>query len=335
MWVQPNVICLGGWSLNLRDVRERLSRPEEDTGLRVPSAPTLSRARLRLDVLMMQWRAQRFKLEPEYFIYLSSDSSPQGGRDFLMSIEDSISRHHASLVVDGNPQALARLSLDPWVCKVGNFPLNLRTLFGSYYMSLISDFCWGKNRDPITRLITNARRAHCGQEPFRSASLALGIAMLVQNLKHYFKVRLVSWTRIPFALRGDMSYVIFPEGVIWMNFTTNDQWWMIRFRSTIIVHTLRLFATALEMQKHCRNIFLACWATAQTMGQNGASRLYHGTVTFFVCFWHGKSCSKCLFNWIRKSWETCTGTSLTGIKEGLSNPCECNPNSKEKGAKAN
>ena len=253
MWVQPNVICLGGWSINLRDVRERLSRPEEDTGLRVPSAPTLSRARLRLDVLMMQWRAQRFKLEPEYFIYLSSDSSPQGGRDFLMSIEDSISRHHASLVVDGNPQALARLSLDPWVCKVGNFPLNLRTLFGSYYMSLISDFCWGKNRDPITRLITNARRAHCGQEPFRSASLALGIAMLVQNLKHYFKVRLVSWTRIPFALRGDMSYVIFPEGVIWMNFTTNDQWWMIRFRSTISDQSLFILWGYLRLLWRCRN----------------------------------------------------------------------------------
>ena len=106
------------WLVNLRDVRERLSHPEEDTGLRVPSAATLSRARIRLDVLMMQWRAQRFKLEPAFFIYLSSDSSPQGGRDFLMSIEDCISRHHASLFVNNNPQALARLSLDPWACEM-------------------------------------------------------------------------------------------------------------------------------------------------------------------------------------------------------------------------
>ena len=101
----------------LRDLRERLSRPEEETGLRIPSKATLSRARIRLDVLMMRWRADRFKLEPAYFIFLSSDSSPQGGRDFLMTVEDSISRHHASLVVDGNPQALARLSLDPWLWK--------------------------------------------------------------------------------------------------------------------------------------------------------------------------------------------------------------------------
>ncbi|CAL1158475.1 unnamed protein product, partial [Cladocopium goreaui] len=34
-------------------------------------------------------------------------------------------------------------------------------------------------------------RARCGQEPFRSASLALAIAMSVQNLKAYFKARLV------------------------------------------------------------------------------------------------------------------------------------------------
>lgn len=98
----------------LRQVRERLSRPQDETGLRVPSAATLSRARLRLDVLMMQWRHVRFKLEPQWFIYLSSDSSPQGGRDFLMTVEDSIARHHAALAVDGNPQALARLSIESW-----------------------------------------------------------------------------------------------------------------------------------------------------------------------------------------------------------------------------
>ena len=73
--------------------------------------------------------------------------------------------------------------------------LDLWTLFKSFHMSYVIGFCWGRSHHPINRFINNdARRARCGQEPFRSASLALAIAMSVQNLKAYFKARLVSWT---------------------------------------------------------------------------------------------------------------------------------------------
>ena len=68
--------------------------------LHVPSPSTLSRGRLKFDVLSMLVRQAEFKSEGPYFIFLSSDSSPQGGLDFMMSLEDKVSRCAAARLVD-------------------------------------------------------------------------------------------------------------------------------------------------------------------------------------------------------------------------------------------
>lgn len=68
--------------------------------LHVPSASTLSRGRLKFDVLSMFVRQAEFKSEGAFFVFLSSDSSPQGGLDFMMSLEDRVSRSAAARLVD-------------------------------------------------------------------------------------------------------------------------------------------------------------------------------------------------------------------------------------------
>lgn len=44
------------------------------------------------------------------FIFLSSDSSPQGGLDYLLTIEDTIARSKAALCIDVSDSELATFS---------------------------------------------------------------------------------------------------------------------------------------------------------------------------------------------------------------------------------
>ena len=43
---------------------------------------------------------QQFRSQPSVFIYLGVDASPQGGKDFQMSLEDVIRRDSALVAID-------------------------------------------------------------------------------------------------------------------------------------------------------------------------------------------------------------------------------------------
>ena len=82
------------------DLSDHVARQLADKTMRVPSESTLSRARLKLDVLSMMARQERFRSSDlEFFVMLSTDSSPQGGLDYLMTLEDRVSRAAAGNLV--------------------------------------------------------------------------------------------------------------------------------------------------------------------------------------------------------------------------------------------
>ena len=55
----------------------------------LPGEACLSKSRLRLDVLMaLTYQARWREHQNSHFIYLSADSSPQGGLDYLMTLQD-------------------------------------------------------------------------------------------------------------------------------------------------------------------------------------------------------------------------------------------------------
>ena len=65
-------------------------------GVATPSAATLSRARLVADMLLCLQRQEAWArsglLQGKALIYLTADSSPQGGRDWLLVEEDTVCR---------------------------------------------------------------------------------------------------------------------------------------------------------------------------------------------------------------------------------------------------
>ena len=84
-----------------------LQKSLESKTLQVPSAPTLSRARLKADVLMMLAYQRLRKERGASFVFISADASPQGGRDCMMVLEDSVSREKAGLVIDADEDELS------------------------------------------------------------------------------------------------------------------------------------------------------------------------------------------------------------------------------------
>ena len=82
------------------DIAQHLQKQLADKNIRVPSESTLSRARLRLDVLSMLTRRDSFQAsKTSFFVTLSTDSSPQGGLDYLMTLEDRVSRAAAGELI--------------------------------------------------------------------------------------------------------------------------------------------------------------------------------------------------------------------------------------------
>ena len=61
--------------------------------IQVPSPATLSRTRLKADVLLMRLRRQSFCEKRCIFVMLSCDASPQNGVDYQMTLEDAVERH--------------------------------------------------------------------------------------------------------------------------------------------------------------------------------------------------------------------------------------------------
>ena len=70
----------------------------------VPHKTQLSRARVKLDMLLMRMRQQEFACGFEHFIYLSADASPQGSLEYFVVLEDRIVREFASLIVEATPE---------------------------------------------------------------------------------------------------------------------------------------------------------------------------------------------------------------------------------------
>lgn len=64
-------------------------------GLQFPSESVLSRARLKLDVALALREQAGFRMPDEHFVYLSVDSSPQNGLDWLMTLQDVVRRSDA------------------------------------------------------------------------------------------------------------------------------------------------------------------------------------------------------------------------------------------------
>lgn len=60
--------------------------------LHLPSESVLSKSRLRVDTLISLMQRDRIQEPDQFFIYLSADSSPQGGMDYLMTLQDSCLR---------------------------------------------------------------------------------------------------------------------------------------------------------------------------------------------------------------------------------------------------
>ena len=71
-----------------------------DKKLDIPSPATLSRARLVLDVLFCRLRQNAWQAPGDSFIYLSMDSSPQNGLDYLMCLQDNVKRSVAGKLVE-------------------------------------------------------------------------------------------------------------------------------------------------------------------------------------------------------------------------------------------
>lgn len=69
-------------------IAELLRHELQHSLLRVPSPSTLSRTRLKLDVLAMLLRRTEFKKSAPVFVMLTTDSSPQGTLDLLLTLED-------------------------------------------------------------------------------------------------------------------------------------------------------------------------------------------------------------------------------------------------------
>ena len=63
--------------------------------LQVPAPAVLSRSRLMLDVLLCRVKQAQWTNPKDYFIYLSMDSSPQNGLDYLMCLQDMVSHSSA------------------------------------------------------------------------------------------------------------------------------------------------------------------------------------------------------------------------------------------------
>jgi hypothetical protein len=115
-----------------------IARMLHDKEILLPSDATLSRARLRLDVVMMLERRRSIEHAPDFFSYLSGDASPQGGREYLCVLEDIVSREEASRVFQpGYVVSLETRALPPTVLGSGRCGLDRK--FGSLVHALQLD----------------------------------------------------------------------------------------------------------------------------------------------------------------------------------------------------
>ncbi|CAE7215683.1 unnamed protein product [Symbiodinium sp. CCMP2592] len=71
----------------------------------------------------MNWRKEQIRSSASgHFVFLSSDSSPQSGTDFLLTLEDRIERQYAGLVVDATDDEIASWNLSDYL-KTSSLPV--------------------------------------------------------------------------------------------------------------------------------------------------------------------------------------------------------------------
>ena len=98
------------------EIAEQVQRELQSGEIKVPSEATLSRARLKLDVLSMMSQQERARAlaahdgNSGFFVMLSSDSSPQGGLDYQMTLQDKVSRLAAGdlMLAGSDPDSLEK-----------------------------------------------------------------------------------------------------------------------------------------------------------------------------------------------------------------------------------
>lgn len=129
---------------NLRRIQEMIAKKQ----LAIPHQSTLSRTRIRLDLLLMRMRAQRFASMEQFFLFVSTDSSPQGHSEYLMSIEDCIQSTDCRGCLSTNQEELAswnlanalRSSTLP-VAVLGSGNTNLPAKWTALIQSINADCC--------------------------------------------------------------------------------------------------------------------------------------------------------------------------------------------------
>jgi hypothetical protein len=112
-----------------------IARMIDDETIPVPSEAALSRARVKLDMLMMLEHREEFARQGRVFATLSADASPQGNKEWFMILMDTIPRENARAVglsdlrlLPARASALEERTLPP-------------TLLGSGKAGLANKFC--------------------------------------------------------------------------------------------------------------------------------------------------------------------------------------------------
>ena len=83
----------------------------------IPSAPVLSRSRLMLDVILCLHRQQQWPDPSSMFLYLSMDSSPQNGFDYLMTLLDRVTRTSALQLIRSIDEEEDSMDLDTFLAS--------------------------------------------------------------------------------------------------------------------------------------------------------------------------------------------------------------------------
>ena len=98
------ILCLGSWSRSPVATLRKVYNHVKSKEIGIPHKTQLSRARVKLDLLLMRLRQCEFSRGVPTFIYLSADASPQGGLEYYIVLEDKISRQNAGGIVEATPE---------------------------------------------------------------------------------------------------------------------------------------------------------------------------------------------------------------------------------------
>ena len=150
----PEVLIRSAHFLFGSEISAAVQKQISEHSIKVPSESTLCRARLKLDVLAMLARQEELsRARGEFFTMVSTDSSPQGGLDYLMSLEDRVSRESAAqlMVAGAGQQALERWARD-YGLETSQLPLAIvasgNSNLAGKYEALFHQVSWSDGKHP-------------------------------------------------------------------------------------------------------------------------------------------------------------------------------------------